>query len=669
MTWLIPVLNPPRKHKAKAKRSKKTMAKKSYVAAARKAGAVYKSGAKKGKIMSVAAAKKAGKKIPGFTAGAARKKTARKKTTTRKKTRKKTRKAAKKTTKKTTRRAAPKKSSMAKRYRSTRKKSGKQPYTRTGYKKGRRLTWMEAAHASGAVYPAKYPKGHPKAGNKHSKAGQAMTKQDALKYQRPVVGYLSRPMIKGFYQQILTPGGRLTSSKKKIKDAYSWLSEANKDLRELRKKRGSAWLRAPQSYTRSGKTPKGKKYKKGARRPDYRQYWDDAAAPFQSGGGEHLRVKFRKGRGPVVRVPVTRGIGPSEELVAMLETGGFGGPLDAPGGTVKLNRGRRRRRKKARRKNPARKRTAKKRTTKSRTRRKKRRKAKAYNPKRRRKRRKSVAKNPRRRRKRRKKASTRRRKATAKNPKRRYRRKKSNSGYKKNPRRRRRRTALKRNPGAQQLAQFKSQSFWMAVAHIGVGMAGTAVLQRTLLGMGPLRNLASDPGYGGTATRFAVGMVSAGALSAVAYAGRKIKLIGSNGWLNILVGGAVYSTANLLGEVFHSSWIPSIGVPRASGGLSGYYDPLLSYGSYPGQYPGMGAIMSPEDLVAGESLARNVNEFSGMNDWMELSGLGSSGGTPVPLEDFRGYPGEYGGGMNDWVEFNSGSGLVQAGFNPGAEAF
>ena len=88
----------------------------------------------------------------------------------------------------------------------------------------------------------------------------------------------------------------------------------------------------------------------------------------------------------------------------------------------------------------------------------------------------------------------------------------------------------------------------------------------------------------------------------------------------------------------------------------------------------MGMVMSPEDLVAGESLARNVNEFSGMggmggmNDWMELSGLGQ-GGTPVPLEDLRGYPGQYGGGMNDWVELNATSGIVEAGFNPGAETF
>jgi hypothetical protein len=97
----------------------------------------------------------------------------------------------------------------------------------------------------------------------------------------------------------------------------------------------------------------------------------------------------------------------------------------------------------------------------------------------------------------------------------------------------------------------------------------------------------------------------------------------------------------------------------AGGDLDGY-----GYGTH-----GMGAVMSPEDLVAGESLARNVNEFSGMGDWMELSGMGSSGGSPIPMEDLRGYPGQYGGGMGDWIEMGPNAELVQQGFAPGVEAF
>jgi len=50
----------------------------------------------------------------------------------------------------------------------------------------------------------------------------------------------------------------------------------------------------------------------------------------------------------------------------------------------------------------------------------------------------------------------------------------------------------------------------------------------------------------------------------------------------------------------------------------------------------------------------------------------------VPLEDLRGYPGQYGGGMNDWmelsgmgdwVEIDPNANLVKAGFDPGTETF
>jgi hypothetical protein len=39
------------------------------------------------------------------------------------------------------------------------------------------------------------------------------------------------------------------------------------------------------------------------------------------------------------------------------------------------------------------------------------------------------------------------------------------------------------------------------------------------------------------------------------------------------------------------------------------------------------------------------------------------------MEDLRGYPGQYGGGMGDWVELTSNNALVRAGFDPGTEAF
>ena len=108
----------------------------------------------------------------------------------------------------------------------------------------------------------------------------------------------------------------------------------------------------------------------------------------------------------------------------------------------------------------------------------------------------------------------------------------------------------------------------------------------------------------------------------------------------------------------------------AGGGMAGlgYY----GYGQYPGQYgaghygpvSGLGMVESPEALVAGESMA------------MQMKGLGSSGGMPVPIEDIRGMGGmsdwmELSGmsGMGDWVEMAPDSSLVMSGFNPGSESF
>jgi hypothetical protein len=183
-------------------------------------------------------------------------------------------------------------------------------------------------------------------------------------------------------------------------------------------------------------------------------------------------------------------------------------------------------------------------------------------------------------------------------------------------------------------------------------------------------------GVVGSLARLVVCGLGAGAISAAgAIAARALgnpKLL-RGARTNLLIGGMAYALANFAYEMFPGTagmlFIPQVTAPSRRRSLptsdvSGW-GPDYKYG-YGG---GMGSVISPEDLVAGESLARNVNEFSGMNDWMELSGMGSSGGAPVPMEDLRGYPGQYGGGMNDWVELTSNNALVKAGFDPGVEAF
>jgi hypothetical protein len=136
---------------------------------------------------------------------------------------------------------------------------------------------------------------------------------------------------------------------------------------------------------------------------------------------------------------------------------------------------------------------------------------------------------------------------------------------------------------------------------------------------------------------------------------------------NVFVGGMIWTALRLVQTVFPTAGFNRY-LPSATGGALdglGYY----GYGHYPGQVgaghygpvSGLGMVTSPEELVAGESYAR---QMGGMNDWMELSGLGSSGGYPVPIEDIRGL-----GGMGDWVEMAPDSSLVMAGFTPGNESF
>lgn len=591
-------------------------------------------------------------------------------------------------------RRAPKLSKKTTRWRS------KHGYTRgRSYKRGtsyaarpETIKWSEAAYQSGAVYPAQYPSGHPRAGKKHARAGRAMSRKDALAYQIPVVGYLTRGMIKGYWDTA-APGGSL--DRKRIRAANKWLKQASKVMRKARSTRGSTWKRAPLYHTRSGKTPRGAKYKKGTRKADYSQRWSDQPAAWQSGPGPHLRTKFKKGRGPVARMSLFRGFGPSEAEVDSIQTGGYGGPLDEPGGVVKLNRGRRRRSRKnapakGRKSRVSRRRKAG--VAKKSRRRGRRRKAsaesgvKVYNNKRRRRGRRRKAKsavreNGRRRRRRKnsvkanrhRRRGRRRKHAVHENGRRRRGRRRRKHAVKANGRRRGRRRSVRRNPMLPSLpfgldrftGQLQKREFWLTVGHVGMGLTGTAVVSSAIQNVGFVRkNLGVARGDAiGKLARFGVNLASAGLVSAGAYAARGIKLMGERGWVNVLVGGGVYSGAMLLGELLGwNQYVPQISVPAASRGML-----ASSNGSSAAAVSGMGSVLSPEDLVAGESLARNVNEFSGVGDWMELSGLGN--GRAVPLEDLRGYPGQYGGGLNDWVELQPSAPLVEAGFDPATESF
>jgi hypothetical protein len=564
-------------------------------------------------------------------------------------------------TKKKTSRA---KSSRGKK-KKTRKRTGrskarpKGKWTRSFSSKGkpRPQGWFAAAARSGAVH---------KSG---PKKGKVMTKKEAMTAKKPVVGFLTRDMIKWWFDPSVG-GSTARPGSKRMKEALARIRTAEKKLKELRAKRSSPWRgwgtvrrrKSSGKYKKSGTTKAGRKYKKGQRKPIKPDWWITADG----------KLKFRRGRGPVTTIKLYRGFSPSKAQIKRLIEGGFAGPMSAAGGKVKLNRPRRRRRKKAssrRRRAPSRKKKSVRRNPRRRKAKKKKRSMSVYNnPRRKRRRKKAVRRNPRRRRRRKKKTGMTK-----------YRRRKK--AVRRNPRRRRRRVRrYRRNPGLPAMFQnLKDKKFWFTAAHVVVGMGATGFGSNLLLSQAFMPRIFTSPTIGGAFSRLlvngAVTSVQAMALGKVAgFIGKRGGMAGQafqNAQRNLFIGGLAYTLANFIAEIaphFSTRYLPSINAPTGRRGFAPQtsvegWGPDYRYG-----YGGMGSVMSPEDLVAGESLAREVNEFSGMNDWMELSGLGQ-GGAPVPMEDLRGYPGQYGGGMGDWVELGSNSKIVQQGFDPGAETF
>lgn len=247
---------------------------------------------------------------------------------------------------------------------------------------------------------------------------------------------------------------------------------------------------------------------------------------------------------------------------------------------------------------------------------------------------------------------------------------------KKNPvrRRRRRRRGYKRNPGLALPAPFQqltNASFWYTAAHVAVGAGATGMVGGMAMNLPVVDRVKFMPGVPGAAARAVVHGATA---ALIGWGGGKVaKMVGPKAGKalegfsrNLLIGGLAYTLTNFLFEAFPGlsekmRVLPQITTPSMAGlGYQG--GPDFRYG-----YGGMGDVIGPEQLVEGESQAREL--MSGVGDWMELSGLGASGGQPVPLEDLRGYgyPGQY--GMGDWVELASQSNIVQQGFNPGTENF
>ncbi len=169
----------------------------------------------------------------------------------------------------------------------TKKKTKKRrsSVVRTTTRKRGKLTWTEAAAVSGALYPKKYPRWHEKGGQKTgSRSGKAMSKFDALRWKRPVVGFLTRQMVREWYDPS-RGGATARKSSKRMKKAVTLFKKREEQLAEYRKQQGTPWKRHPQKY-KIGK-------KKGQRKKDFKVV--------------RGKVKFRSGRGPASSVRVYRG--------------------------------------------------------------------------------------------------------------------------------------------------------------------------------------------------------------------------------------------------------------------------------------------------------------------------------------------------------------------------
>jgi hypothetical protein len=195
---------------------------------------------------------------------------------------------------------------------------------------------------------------------------------------------------------------------------------------------------------------------------------------------------------------------------------------------------------------------------------------------------------------------------------------------------------------------------------IGFGIAGYGpqVLSQYTSRLGLV-----NAGYGGVALSAVSTALGAGLLQTLAGFLPKSGIFGAccrGIGRNVFVGGAIATVIRLAKELAPGNGFVAM-LPNV--GMSGFYGMAGlhgGYGSYPGQYPSyapLGLVTSPEELVAGESMARQL----------AMDGMGQ----PVPIEALRDWMGLQGlQGVNDWTEFDPTAGFVQqAEMTPGAEAF
>lgn len=511
-------------------------------------------------------------------------------------------------------------------------------------------TWAESAMQAGAYYGV----GHPR-------EGLVMSKPDALKAKIPVPRFLTPTMIRDWHSTVV-PGVRKNS--KAYKAAVAKLKKQSRALAAKRAKRPITPAKRDKKFRSKLKYQKAKAKKLKTKAPK-------RAKPFRSVGLLRGRGVTKKKAGELIEAGFAvkptaaqrkKGLrmaaNPKRRRKSAKKKAGTR-RRRGPGGRFKANP-------KRKRKTTAKKRrkTTKKRKTTAKKRKNPRRKTKARkNPKRKVKR---TAKG----RFKKMKANPKRKKAKARKGKK---RKFAMAKYKRNPGVM---TALKA-----QWSKFTKPPIWITAFHALAGMGGTIAMDH-YFNVAPWVPMAlKRRGIPSLALTAGSGvLVSTGAFLLEGLAAKSksstLKKATQNMGTNVLVGSLVTVVVKAAYELMPDQ-AAKVGVPRLESGRVMAAAPaegtsgLGYYSDGPDYSRGFGSVESPEDLVAGESLARQVNEFHGLGQ----------GGHPVPIEDIRGmgdwmelsgYPGQYGGGyggMGDWVEMEPQAPMVQQGFNPAVENF
>jgi len=512
---------------------------------------------------------------------------------------------------------------------------------RRRYRKNKPIPWVAAARKAKLVDPK----------------GKVLSKAQAIAGGVTVKGHITKADIRraGFVPlgEKKWPAGRY------MEGAYYHAGKARSGYRSkkgkkgYRKKPGKAKATGPGKWRPSrswvSTYRRGTKVKKGKRKGMPRLRSAAGMAKKKEGIYAGLRT---------YRPTLYAGTHPPDYVVDRILEGGFGA---REGGVVSLNKPRRRR-KRRRRKNPALKRDKKGRFLKKRKNPRRKRKAKAKRKvARKRYRRNGVKKNPPKRRRRMRRNAKGKFLPMKRNPKRRRK-------VARKAKRRRRRRVYALNPTSAIKSKLKMVlgAKWVPkAAHTLIGM-GVAYKAPDVMGRYiPI----SRAGVWGPWVDAGLGVLGLSVASGLAEVGsrmiqRNIKSpmvakccagIGTN----MMAGGLAFILGKLVLTYFHraGSLLPPIGGGYNAGGMSDW----MELSGYPGQYGGyagvgdpggLGMVTDPESLVAGESLARQTNEFHGLQ---------GSGGYPVPVEDIR--------GLGDWVELAQDSSLAMTGFSPGSESF